>query len=218
MRRQFRIEKTQRTSASWPTSMRARPRLPSVSSSIRGGATRSARCMTAQATMDWMEQEKERGITITSAATTCFWKDHMHQHHRHARPRGLHHRGGAVPAGARRRRGGLLRRRRRRASVRDGLAAGRAATRCPGIAFVNKMDRVGRGFPERRGPDQGQARRQRRCRSSSPWAEEEPSPGVIDLVEMKAVAFDETSQGRELSRDEIPAELQETGRGVPRDS
>ena len=37
------------------------------------------------ATMDWMEQEQERGITITSAATTCFWNDHRHQHHRHAR-------------------------------------------------------------------------------------------------------------------------------------
>jgi elongation factor G len=35
------------------------------------------------ATMDWMEQEQERGITITSAATTCFWRDHAHQHHRH---------------------------------------------------------------------------------------------------------------------------------------
>ena len=49
------------------------------------------------ATMDWMEQEQERGITITSAATTCFWMRHgllerqTSEHHRHSRPRGLHH-------------------------------------------------------------------------------------------------------------------------------
>ena len=62
-------------------------------------------------TMDWMVQERERGITITSAAITAFWKGMdkstarvPHQHHRHAGPRGLHHRGGALAARARRRR------------------------------------------------------------------------------------------------------------------
>ena len=61
------------------------------------------------ATMDWMEQEQERGITITSAATTCFWQAETararapHQHHRHPRPRRLHHRGRAFAARARRR-------------------------------------------------------------------------------------------------------------------
>ena len=54
-------------------------------------------------TTDWMEQEKERGITITSAAVTCFWNNNPDQHHRHPRPRRLHGRGGAVAARARRR-------------------------------------------------------------------------------------------------------------------
>ena len=81
------------------------------------------------ATMDWMVQEQERGITITSAATTCFWKRAPHQHHRHARPRGLHGRGRALAARARRRGRGVRRGRRRRAAVRDGLAPGRQVPR-----------------------------------------------------------------------------------------
>ena len=59
------------------------------------------------ATMDWMAQEQERGITITSAATTCYWKGTKDQsspdpdqHHRHPGPCGLHRRGGALPARA----------------------------------------------------------------------------------------------------------------------
>ena len=56
------------------------------------------------ATMDWMEQEQERGITITSAATTCFWNARApHQHHRHAGSRRLHDRSRALAARARRR-------------------------------------------------------------------------------------------------------------------
>ena len=70
------------------------------------------------ATMDWMVQEQERGITITSAATNCFWAPSdgpeegysaPNQHHRHPRPRGLHHRGGTKSAGTRRRRSGVRR-------------------------------------------------------------------------------------------------------------
>ena len=97
------------------------------------------------AIMDWMEQEQERGITITSAATTCFWKgmDQQparapHQHHRHAGPHRFHDRGAAQPARARRRGRGVLRGRRRRAAVRDRLAAGEQVRRA--AARVRQQD------------------------------------------------------------------------------
>ena len=77
------------------------------------------------ATMDWMEQEQERGITITAAVDHLLLARPPHQHHRHPGPRRLHRRGRAHAARARRRGGGLLRRRRRRAAVGDGLAPGR---------------------------------------------------------------------------------------------
>jgi hypothetical protein len=110
------------------------------------------------ATMDWMEQEQERGITITSAATTCSWRythshtpttstkmiyfnitffyifniiyllifsqEPPHQHHRHPRTRGLHHRGGEVAAGAGRGSGGVRRGGGCGAADRDGVEAG----------------------------------------------------------------------------------------------
>ena len=81
------------------------------------------------AVMDWMAQERERGITITAAATTAELERPPDQHHRHARPRRLHGRGGAQPARPRRRRCRVRRRRRRRAAVRDGLAPGRPLQR-----------------------------------------------------------------------------------------
>ena len=92
------------------------------------------------ATMDWMVQEQERGVTITAAATTCFWKypggacrrqGIPLPDHRHPRPRGLHGRGRALPARARRHRRRIRCRCRRAAAVRDGVAPGRALRRAP---------------------------------------------------------------------------------------
>ncbi len=145
------------------------------------------------ATMDWMEQEQERGITITSAATTCFWTARRRsrapdQHHRHAGPRRLHHRSRAFAARARRR-GRLLRRRcRRRAAVGDGVAAGREVQ---GSAHVLRQQARphGRELRDVRRHDQGSPRRapggavpadrhrEQRSRASSTWSRTAPSSG-----------------------------------------
>ena len=97
------------------------------------------------ATMDWMVQEQERGITITSAATTCFWRDHRiniidtpgHVDFTIEVERSLRVLDGAVAVFCARRRGG--------AAVRDRVAPGRRYG-VPRIAFINKMDRVGADF------------------------------------------------------------------------
>ena len=81
------------------------------------------------ATMDFMEQEQERGITITSAATTCFWDGKRLNIIDTPRPRRLHHRGGALAARARRRRVRARRQPGRGAADRDGLAPGRQVRR-----------------------------------------------------------------------------------------
>ena len=163
------------------------------------------------ATMDWMEQEQERGITITSAATTCFWNDAPHQHHRHARPRRLHGRGGALAARARRRGRGVRRRRRRRAAVRDRLAPGRPVQ---GAAHrLHQQD-----GPRRRDFDRCVAMmrtrlaRQRRSPSSSPGAARTSFQGVIDLVEMKAIATRTRPWAPSTRSSRSPTELRATRR------
>ena len=98
------------------------------------------------ATMDWMVQEQERGITITSAATTCFWRDHRINIIDTPGPRRLHDRGRAVACASSTARS--------RCSARVGGVEPQSETvwrqadkyRVPRIAFVNKMDRVGADF------------------------------------------------------------------------
>ena len=99
------------------------------------------------ATMDWMEQEQERGITITSAATTCFWRDCIASTSSTPRGTSTSPPRWSAPPRARRRGRGLRR--------RDGVEPQSETVwrqtdryRVPRIAFVNKMDRVGANFFE----------------------------------------------------------------------
>ena len=112
------------------------------------------------ATMDWMEQEQERGITITSAATTCNWKDYPDKYHRYPRPRGLYHRGGAFSACSGRCGCGFLLGRRRGAPVRDRLASGGQVSRAAYRLHQQDGPHRRRFFPRRaddQGPSQGKS-------------------------------------------------------------
>jgi len=164
------------------------------------------------ATMDWMEQEQERGITITSAATTCFWKG-MGQNFPEHRVNIIDtpgHVDFTIEV-------------ERSMRVLDGAcmvycAVGgvqpqsetvwRQANRygVPRLAFVNKMDRQGADFFK--------VHDQMRLRLKAnpiplqiPIGAEEKFEGVIDLVKMKAIVWDEASQGIKFEYSEIPAEL-----------
>ena len=164
------------------------------------------------ATMDWMEQEQERGITITSAATTCFWKgmDLSYPEHHINIIDTPGHVDFTIEV-------------ERSLRVLDGAcmvycAVGgvqpqsetvwRQATkyRVPRLAFVNKMDRVGANFFKVF--DQMKARlKANPVPIQLPIGAEEKFVGVIDLVSMKAIYWDEESQGMKFEKAEIPAEL-----------
>ena len=157
------------------------------------------------ATMDWMEQEKERGITITSAATTCFWKNHRiniidtpgHVDFTVEVERSLRVLDGAIALFCAV--GGV---------EPQSETVWRQADKygVPRIAFVNKMDRVGADFfnvvnmmKERLGAHP--------VPITFPMGEGDMFNGVIDLIDMKAVVFDESSQGLKWDIIDIPTDL-----------
>ncbi|MFB3115115.1 MAG: elongation factor G, partial [Nitrospirales bacterium] len=155
--------------------------------------------------MDWMEQERERGITITSAATTCFWKDHRiniidtpgHVDFTVEVERSLRVLDGAV-------------------AVFDSVQGVEPQSetvwrqadkyRVPRIAFLNKMDRVGADFfhsiqtiTDRLGANP--------VAVQLPIGKEADFRGVIDLVAMKANIWDDESLGAKFEVGDIPSEL-----------
>ena len=157
--------------------------------------------------MDWMVQERERGVTITAAATTCFWQDHA-----------IHlidtpgHVDFTVEV-------------ERSLRVLDGVIALFCAVggvepqsetvwnqaeryQIPRIAFVNKMDRVGANFTrvlemmrERFGTNP--------VPLQIPLGEGRDFAGVVDLIKMKAIQWDEADQGKTFQEIEIPSEYQD---------
>ncbi len=166
------------------------------------------------ATMDWMEQEQERGITITSAATTCFWKgmDMSLPEHRFNIIDTPGHVDFTIEV-------------ERSMRVLDGAcmvycAVGgvqpqsetvwRQATKykVPRLAFVNKMDRSGANFFKV--VDQMRARlKANPVPVVIPIGAEDSFTGVVDLIKMKSIIWDEASQGMKFTYGDIPAELQE---------
>jgi elongation factor G len=166
------------------------------------------------ATMDWMEQEQERGITITSAATTCFWKgmDTSLPEHRINIIDTPGHVDFTIEV-------------ERSMRVLDGACMVYCAVggvqpqsetvwrqankyKVPRLAFVNKMDRTGANFFKV--VDQMKLR----LKASPvpmviPIGAEEHFTGVVDLIKMKAIIWDEASQGMKFDYRDIPAELVE---------
>ncbi|HTN28469.1 MAG TPA: GTP-binding protein, partial [Burkholderiales bacterium] len=164
------------------------------------------------ATMDWMEQEQERGITITSAATTCFWKgmDMSYPEHRiniidtpgHVDFTIEVERSLRVLDGA--------------CMVYDAVAGVQPQSetvwrqankyRVPRLAFINKMDRVGATFFK--SYEHIKARlKGNPVPIQLPIGAEDQFQGVIDLVTMQAIYWDEASKGMKFDKRPIPAEL-----------
>ena len=155
--------------------------------------------------MDWMAQEKERGITITSAATTCFWRDVQvnivdtpgHVDFTIEVERSLRVLDGAI-------------------GVFCGVGGVQSQTetvwhqaehyRVPRLAFINKMDRLGADF------DAVVAEIRERLGSNAvpvqlPWGREQDFRGVVDLVTMKAFDFEEATLGKVVHEQPVPSEL-----------
>ena len=158
------------------------------------------------ATMDWMEQEQERGITITSAATTCFWRDHRiniidtpgHVDFTIEVERSLRVLDGAMAVFCAV--GGVQ---------PQSETVWRQANKykVPRIAFVNKMDRQGANF--KRVVDQIATKlRGNPVPVQLPIGEEDHFSGVIDLMKMKSINWDDALQGTRFTEEDIPPALQ----------
>jgi len=157
------------------------------------------------ATMDWMEQEQERGITITSAATTCEWNDHRiniidtpgHVDFTIEVERSLRVLDGAVAVFCSV--GGV--------EPQSETVWRQADKYCvPRIAFINKMDRIGADF------FRGVQMIKDRLKANPvplqlPVGKEDYFKGIVDLVRMKAIIWDEESLGAKFHEEEIPADL-----------
>ena len=158
------------------------------------------------AVMDWMEQEQERGITITSAATTCFWRDHRvniidtpgHVDFTVEVERSLRVLDGAV-------------------AVFDSVAGVEPQSetvwrqadkyRVPRICFVNKMDRVGADF--KRTLSQIETKLEGNpVAIQLPIGSEDRFRGVVDLIGMKAIVYKDETMGADYVVEEIPADMQ----------
>jgi len=157
------------------------------------------------AVMDWMEQEQERGITITSAATTCFWRDHRiniidtpgHVDFTAEVERSLRVLDGAV-------------------AVFDSVAGVEPQSetvwrqadkyRVPRICFVNKMDRVGADF--KRTFSQIISKLEANpVAIQLPIGAEDKFIGVIDLIKMKSITYKDETMGADYIVGEIPADM-----------
>jgi len=157
------------------------------------------------AVMDWMEQEQERGITITSAATTCFWRDIRiniidtpgHVDFTAEVERSLRVLDGAV-------------------AVFDAVSGVEPQTetvwrqadkyRVPRICFVNKMDRIGADFTATL------AQIEKKLGSNPvaiqlPIGSEDKFVGVVDLLKMKAITYKDETMGADYDVSEIPADM-----------
>ena len=166
------------------------------------------------ATMDWMEQEQERGITITSAATTCFWKGMASNFPEHRI--NIIDTPGHVD---------FTIEVERSMRVLDGACMVYCAVggvqpqsetvwrqankyRVPRLAFVNKMDRQGADFFKVH--DQMRARlKANPIPIQIPVGAEESFTGVIDLIKMRSIIWDDASQGTKFEYGEIPAGLKD---------
>ncbi len=159
------------------------------------------------AVMDWMEQEQERGITITAAATTCFWKEHRvniidtpgHVDFTVEVERSLRVLDGAV-------------------AVFDAVSGVEPQSetvwrqadkyRVPRICFVNKMDRIGADFKETLSQI-GSKLQGNAVAIQLPIGAEDKFRGVIDLVRMKALVYKDETMGADYEVEDIPADMLE---------